>query len=403
MPIKLFLNRFALGSLLPILFVAAPAASSAQSARPTGAFVTRLGRDTVAAERYTLSKGTLTGDVLVRTPRVRQFHYVEELDPRGRITRSVVSVRIPGDTSSSPMSLVVQELSDTGTFVRVMRMGRPDTINTAWRKYRDIAGVPNIMMEPASYGMYEQILRTSNLKGDSVRYVFVSTARGNQPSLWLVRKGADSVAFTNTIFPGWTEMARVDSRGRILAVNAGRTTVKTIATRVPDVNIEALAKSWRAYEIAHGSRNLSPTDTTRATVGGANVQVIYSRPSKRGRKIFGGDVVPFGEVWRTGANAATELTTSSDLMFGGTLVPAGKYTLFTLPTATGATLIISKLTGEWGTDYDPTKDLARVPITTTMLSSPVEQFTIGVDPSPPGGVLRISWDDRQYSIPITVK
>src|SRR5438132_7468413 len=258
------LSRFGVALRVPGVLLAS--SGGAQTTRPTGAFITRLGSDTIAVERYVLSKGMLTGDVLVRTPRVRMTHYVMELDPQGRIKRSVVSVRVPGDTSSSPALLVVQELSDTGTFVRVMRNGRPDTVNTGWRKYHNVAGVPNVMMEPASAGMYEQILRQTNLKRDSVRYVFVSTSRGNQPSLWLLRSG-DSVAFTNTIFPDWTETARVDSRGRILGVSALRTTVKTIATRVPDVDIQGLAKSWRAYEVAHGSRNMSPTDTTRAMVG----------------------------------------------------------------------------------------------------------------------------------------
>jgi Protein of unknown function (DUF2911) len=385
------------------LLVCSVSSALAQATRPTGAFITRLGTDTVAVERYVVSKSQIEGDVLNRSNRVVLTHYVAELGPRGEIRRVVVSSRIPGDTSSSPRTLLVQEFSDTAAFVRVMRNGRPDTVNTGWRAYRGRNGVPNIMMEPASYGMYEQVLRTTKLGGDSVGYVFVSTARGAQPSLWLMRNGRDSVAFTNTIFPGWTEMARVDSRGRILAVNSGRTTVKTIATRVADVNIDALAKLWKANETAHGVRNMSPTDTTRATIGTANLQVIYSRPSRRGRQIFGTDVVPWNTVWRTGANAATELTTSSDLMLGQTLVPAGKYTLFTLPTASGTTLIISKKTGEWGTDYEPASDLARLPLTTTMLTMPAERFTIGIDPAGAGGVLRMAWDDRQFTIPFTVK
>jgi len=385
------------------MLVVSASSALAQATRPTGAFITRLGNDTLAVERYVVSKRQIEGDVLSRNPRVVLTHYVGEIGPRGEIRRIVVSSRTPGDTSSSPRLLLVQEFSDTGAFVRVMRNGRPDTVNTGWRAYKGIVGVPNIIMEPASYGIYEQVLRNTVLKRDSIGYVFVSTSRGKQPSLWLMRSGTDSIGFTNTMFPGWTEMARVDSRGRILGVNSGRTTVKTIATRVPNVDLDALAKSWKAYETAHGVRNMSPTDTTRATVGGANLQVIYSRPSKRGRQIFGSDVVPWNTVWRTGANAATELTTSSDLMFGSTLVPAGKYTLFTLPTASGTTLIISKKTGEWGTDYEPGSALARLRLTTTMMTRPVELFTVGIDPAASGGVLRMAWDDRQFSIPFTVK
>jgi hypothetical protein len=147
---------------------------------------------------------------------------------------------------------------------------------------------------------------------------------------------------------------------------------------------------------------MSPPDTVRANVSGANIQVAYSRPGKRGRKIFG-NVVPWNEIWRTGANAATMFTTDKDLVIGGKTVPAGKYTLWTLPTANGATLIINSETGQWGTDYHADKDFARVALQTKMLTQPVEQFEIGVVPQSAGGVFRMAWDDREYSVPFTIK
>ena len=119
--------------------------------------------------------------------------------------------------------------------------------------------------------------------------------------------------------------------------------------------------------------------------------------------IFGSDVVPWNKVWRTGANAATQFTTSNDLVFGSTVVPAGKYTLWTLPTPTGAKLIINSQTGQWGTDYDMSKDFARLDMQTKTLSQPVDQFTIAVVPQAAGGVLRLSWDTTEYSIPFTIK
>jgi hypothetical protein len=147
---------------------------------------------------------------------------------------------------------------------------------------------------------------------------------------------------------------------------------------------------------------MSPADTVRSTVGTANLQISYSRPHKRGRQIWG-TVVPWNAPWRTGANAATQITTSADLMFGETLVPAGKYTLWTLPTPTGTKLIINKQTGQWGTSYDSQQDLVRLDMAQTSLAQPVEQFTIAVTPQGPNGILRISWDDREYSIPFRVK
>jgi hypothetical protein len=147
---------------------------------------------------------------------------------------------------------------------------------------------------------------------------------------------------------------------------------------------------------------MSPPDTVRATVGGATVQVAYSRPFKRGRVIFG-NVVPWNQVWRTGANAATQLTTSADLIVGNTVVPAGKYTLWSLPTPTGAKLIINSQTGQWGTEYDAKRDFARIDMTSTTLNQPVDEFTLALVPQGNGGILKFSWDDREFSVPFRVK
>src|SRR5580704_1818688 len=105
---------------------------------------------------------------------------------------------------------------------------------------------------------------------------------------------------------------------------------------------------------------LSPRDTARATIGKAHVLVDYGRPSKRGRVIFG-SLVPYGQVWRTGANAATTFVIDKDLTIGAQTVPAGTYTLYTLPSASNWLLIINKQTGQWGTEYDQSQDLVRIP------------------------------------------
>ncbi len=141
----------------------------------------------------------------------------------------------------------------------------------------------------------------------------------------------------------------------------------------------------------------SPRDTARGTVGGVRVLVDYSRPSKRGRTIFAANgLVPYGRVWRTGANAATTLVTSGDLTVGTTRVPAGTYTLYTVPAADGWQLVINRQTGQWGTEYDQSRDLARVPMRVTALSAPAEQFTIAVAPAE----LTMRWDTVQASVPL---
>jgi Protein of unknown function (DUF2911) len=147
----------------------------------------------------------------------------------------------------------------------------------------------------------------------------------------------------------------------------------------------------------------SPHETVKATIDGATITIEYGRPSMRGRKIFG-ELVPHNQVWRTGADEATTLTTDKALEIGGLAVPAGKYTLYTLPGEKEWKLIVNKQTGQWGTVYDEKQDLGRVSLTKTASSSPVEQFTIAIDKGTSGGgTLKLSWENTQLTAPITVK
>jgi hypothetical protein len=149
---------------------------------------------------------------------------------------------------------------------------------------------------------------------------------------------------------------------------------------------------------------LSPPGTTSVKFDdGKTVTIDYSRPSMRSRKIFGG-LVPYGQVWRTGANAATTLKTDVNLTIGGAAVPAGTYTLFTIPTESGWKLIINKATGEWGTDYDEKQDLARVDMKVASNATPTEQFTISLDKTGAGSAtLKLDWASTTASVSVSEK
>ncbi len=136
---------------------------------------------------------------------------------------------------------------------------------------------------------------------------------------------------------------------------------------------------------------------------GKAITVDYSSPRMKGRKIYGG-LVPFGQVWRAGANEATTFVTTADVVVGGKAVPAGSYTIFTVPNADKWTLIISKTTGEWGTDYSgEANDLARVEMKVSSLPSPVENFTIAFDQTGAGCTLRMDWETTRASVEIAPK
>ena len=134
--------------------------------------------------------------------------------------------------------------------------------------------------------------------------------------------------------------------------------------------------------------------------GGKTIKTDYSSPRLRGRKMIGGEN-PYGQVWRTGANEATTFVTSGDVVVGGKSVPAGSYTIFTVPNTDKWTLIVNKKTGEWGIPYKYESDeLARVDMKVSKLPSPVENFTIAYDKTATGCTMRLDWDTTRASVDI---
>lgn len=131
---------------------------------------------------------------------------------------------------------------------------------------------------------------------------------------------------------------------------------------------------------------------------GKTITVDYSSPRAKGRKIFG-ELVPYGQVWRAGANEATTFVTEVNLTVGGKSVPAGSYTIFTVPNADQWMLIVSKKTGEWGTPYKYESDeLLRTGMKVAKTSAPVENFTIALDAQGSGCALSLSWENTQASV-----
>jgi hypothetical protein len=148
------------------------------------------------------------------------------------------------------------------------------------------------------------------------------------------------------------------------------------------------------------SRPSPPAKAECKLANGKTVTVDYSSPRAKGRKIVGG-LVPYGQIWRAGANEATTFVTTGDVNVGGKPVPAGKYTIFTVPGEDKWTLVISKKTGEWGTAYPgPDNDLARIDMKVSKTSAPVENFTIAFDQGGNGCTLRMEWENTRASVDI---
>jgi hypothetical protein len=164
----------------------------------------------------------------------------------------------------------------------------------------------------------------------------------------------------------------------------------------------ATAMLSSAFAQQDKSKRPSPPGQAQCSFAdGKKITIDYSRPSMKGRKIYG-ELVPFNQEWRTGANEATTFVTDTDVTVGGTKVPAGSYTLYTLPGEKSWQLIISKKTGQWGIPYPGKEnDLARIPMTVKSLSAPVEQFTISFDQKAKQCTLKLDWEKTSAQVKIT--
>ena len=366
-----------------------------------GAFVVKLGDDTIVVEKFSRNGDTYSVEQALRSPSVRLFHTHVVLKPSGDLGELSYMQHTIGPNLGPVLETTdVKVIGDSATLLG--KRGDNTVVNR-----RVAAPAGSLPTLPSSYIGYE--LASMRLVASGKDSMQARLLGPNGPAGFAVRRvGRDSVFFT--FDPTTTYRAHVDAQGRLLHMHAPFTTFKIQLARVANVNVSQMAASWSA---APAMGILSPADSVIANVGGANIAIRYSRPSKRGRVVFGDSAVamePWGKVWRTGANEATRFDTDRDLTIGDKTVPAGKYTLWTLLDRGGWQLILNKQllrpdnSGRplWGTMYDRQYDVVRVPMTMTTLSSPVEHMTIALEPQADGATLKVSWDVTQATVPIRV-
>jgi hypothetical protein len=372
-----------------LVLVAFPA-----SADDTGHFIVRLGEDTTFVERYTRTPSQLIVEHVGRAPRVLQRRFVYDYEKDG-ITRASMVVTAPASTT--PTQTLEATFGPDSARVRVQSGSAPAT-------HVVLALPPGTLVVAGTspWAGYEGLcMRFVKEKRDSLRTTLYLL--GGNSTFWLTlqRLGRDSVVIANGRNDRYH--VRVDAEGRILGVNGVAGTARYSVERVPTLDLPAMTATFAAREQAGaGIGSLSPRDSVVTTVSGATLRIDYGRPGKRGRTIFG-DLVPYGQVWRTGANAATQFRTDKPLDFGGTVVPAGFYTLWAVPAPGGWTLRFNSETGQWGTAHKPDRDLCTVDMKVSSLPTVVERFAISVEPSAQGAVLHMDWDTTRASVAFTVK
>ncbi|WP_412061464.1 DUF2911 domain-containing protein [Rubrivirga sp. IMCC45206] len=383
--------------LLSLLLLAGCAAAppAPSPAGETAAFVTRLGDDTLAVERFTQTPTGITATVALRAPETTLATYRLDLDDAGGLASYQAEVRQPltgevvrRETAAPVGDSLRVTVTDAG--------GAPET--------RKIAGAdqPLPFIDMVHWPFELMVERAVAAGGPLDQPLF--TTRG-------------TVAFTSDVaadggvtvrHPFRGPMAvRATAGGDLQTLDASQTTRKLTVTRVPNVDVEGAAARFAARDAAgQPFGDLSGRAEAYATIGGATVAVDYGQPQRRGREIWGA-LVPWGEVWRTGANRATHLTTDRALVLDpagvALAVPAGEYTLFSIPQADGGVLIVNRQTGQGGTTYDPARDLGRVPLARSPLGDTVEAFTIAVEEAGRGaGRLALRWNRDAFSVPFAV-
>ncbi|HEV7389318.1 MAG TPA: DUF2911 domain-containing protein [Gemmatimonadaceae bacterium] len=393
---------------LPLLL----AALAVIACRPTEAeqrygFIARLGSDTISVESITRGGSKVVVDGVDRFPRVRRRHTEIELGPGSTIRHLVMDIHTPSEPANQRERHVTADV--TADSVHILQTDDAGKLrhNFATNGAVAMAHVPQM------YSLYEfyfdaAFARAAALKrvaGDTVqlRQFYIDREFDRFPlHHGVVRLLPDNRAEIQHDWLSGTGQAKFDSTGRMLTYSGARTTYLVDVTRLssqPD--IRAVADKWEALEAAKGGvSQLSPRDTVRSSIGDASIAIDYSRPLARGRVLLG-NVIPYDRVWRTGANAATQFTTSVPVRLAGIQLAAGTYTLWTVPHQNGVDLIVNGQSGQWGTQYDRSRDVGKAPMQSATLSTPVDQFTISVAASDRRhGTLTMEWGSFRWTAPI---
>lgn len=379
-----------------VLLAAAPARAQAP-VRDSAALVTVLGRDTVALERWVRTGSRWEAEAVVRSPRTSFRRYTLELAPSGTMRSFAERWHDPANPAGAALRTETIEPAQGGW---VRRITEGDSTRLA-RFEGDSSALP--FVDLVHWPLELAIARVQ--AGGTRTQPLIA---GNRAVPFTVaRTAAGEVTVTHPLRGPST--ARVDAAGRLLSLDAAQTTRKVVVTRVPWVELQAPARQWAAADAAgRGLGELSGRGREEATVGGARIVVDYGTPARRGRDIWGG-IVPWGQLWRTGANRATHLSTTRELVLGdpargGVVLPAGEYTLFSIPEREGGVLIVNRQTGQNGTSHDPARDLGRVPMRRVERREQEERFTIDVEPTgASAGTIRLVWDRSEFVVPFTVR
>lgn len=385
--------------LLPLLLLLTVVACTRADARPldpqpdSAAFVTRLGADTLVVERFVTHPERVEAEVMIRTPQTELRRYTLERDPDGSLTRMEAWTYAGDALDADPVGHDVLEFRADSLVLVATREG--ETTETRMEGHRGVIPFLDMIHWP-----FDVVLR--QMAGNDVDSMTVDMFVGRRTAPFVVRRFFEGGASITHPTRG-TMDATTDEYGRLLTLDAGATTRKLTVERKSWIDIDGVVARYAGMDAEGRSFGpLSGRGKAEAQVGDATVTLDFGTPVKRGREIWGA-LVAYGEVWRTGANRATHLTTDRDLVVGGLDVPAGTYTLYSIPGADESVLMINRMTDQGGTTYDASQDLGRVALEHREVATPVEVFNIEVRDAGGSHELVLAWDRRELFVPISAE
>ena len=377
------LTRFAIAALV----LAAPAAR-AQNA----SIVYTLGKDTVAVETYTRTATKMSGEMVTRSGTAVARTQYEFTMAGGRVTAAMMRRR--GADGSIP--------ANTPTEWRFTFTADSATRTTVWpdsapaRTFAAKQAFPTLPV--FVYAPYELLQAAAKAGGRRDSVPMIPSAGAQVGNAGIEAYAADTLRLRGTV--PYAMLLRFDADGRLLYTDGVYTTNKAIGRRAAKpVDIAAIAATMKPTGV------LSPRQTAYASFAQGPVTINYGSPAVRERTVWGGTLVPFDTVWRTGANEAAHLATSKTLQLGDLTIAPGLYTLWIQHTRTATWLIVNKQVGQWGTGYTAANDIGRVAMTLAPTPAHVEDFTITIRPvaGQPRGTFEFAWGDKVATAAFTVR
>lgn len=374
------------------LAVATAACAGPDAGPERAAYLTLIGNDTLAVEWLEVGDGYVDATAIIRGSRTTYNEYRLEMGEDGEVVAYEARSWAGGSPEGEPVRTETLVRGDAGAELVVVQNGEERRTEVD----PPAGSVPFVDM---LHWPFEAALRHQAATGGFDEAVTVFSGRGMQFALSQNADGSYALQHPSR----GPSTVQLDESGRILALDGTGSTRAYDLRRVAydDLDPAALGATFADRPLGE----LSGRGLIDDTVAGVHFTGDYGAPVRRGRTIFG-ELLAYGTWWRTGANAATQFSFDGDIEIDGEVVPAGDYSLSSIPEEDGGTLIINRRTGQGGQSYDEAEDQARVQLRRDRLDERVEVFEIRVVEDPTGeadGRIEIRWDDTVYWVPFVAR